>query len=151
MQVDRLRHRNGEGILWEFTDFYFLLWCGFDVKKFYRHLLYILFLPRCMVNWFGALDFEFKSTPAFGKCFIINEVVQINIIVIYFISNFRQGRYRERKKIEKEKEKKRKREKDKIERKFRAKIQRDLNSLTLLLVCPSINKVRGSEVKLFLY
>ena len=50
---------------------------------------------------------------------------------------------RERKKREKEKEKEKNRE-----RKFRAKIQRDPSSLQILLVCSSINKVRGSEVKL---
>ena len=74
---------------------------------------------------------------------------------------------RERRKKEKEKEKEkerrererreRKRKRKKIwkennrERKFRAKIQRDLSPLQILLVCPSINKVRGSEVKPFLY
>jgi len=52
----------------------------------------------------------------------------------------------ERKKERKKRERKRKRKKK--ERKFRAKIQRDLSPLQILLVCSSINKVRGSEVKL---
>jgi len=56
-------------------------------------------------------------------------------------------RGRKRKKGERERrESKRKRKKR--ERKFRAKIQRDLSLLQILLVCSSINKVRGSEVKL---
>jgi len=64
---------------------------------------------------------------------------------------------RERKKREKEKEE-RERERESREgkrknrkRKFRAKIQRDLSPLQILLVCSSINKVRGSGVELFLY
>jgi len=60
---------------------------------------------------------------------------------------------RERKEKEKEKEKERRErekeeEKEERERKYRAKIQRYLSLLQRLLVCPSINKVRGSEVKL---
>jgi len=65
-------------------------------------------------------------------------------------------RMRERKKHRKKRgerkkeriERKRKRERKKRERKFRAKIQRDLSPLQILVVCSSINKVRGSEVKL---
>ena len=64
-------------------------------------------------------------------------------------------RSKERKNREREKERRKKRrEKEKEERrerKFRAKIQRDLSLLQILLVCPSINKARRSEVKLFLY
>jgi len=45
----------------------------------------------------------------------------------------------------------RERERENRERKFRAKIQRYPSLLQILIVCPSINKVRGSEVKLFLY
>jgi len=37
-----------------------------------------------MINWFGALDFKFKIILAFGKLFLINEVVQLNIVFIYF-------------------------------------------------------------------
>jgi len=51
---------------------------------------------------------------------------------------------RERKKEERERE----REIERRERKFKAKIQRDPSPLQILLVCSSINKVRGSEVKL---
>jgi len=51
---------------------------------------------------------------------------------------------RERKKREKEKEE---RERENMIKKFRAKIQRDPSPLQILL-CPSINKVRRSEVKL---
>jgi len=51
---------------------------------------------------------------------------------------------RERKKEERERE----REIERREIKFKAKIQRDLSPLQILLVCSSINKVRGSEVKL---
>jgi len=57
----------------------------------------------------------------------------------------RERKERKRKKREKEEEK------EERERKFRAKIQGDLSLLERLLVCPSINNVRGSEVKLFLY
>jgi len=60
---------------------------------------------------------------------------------------------REGKKSNKERKKERKGERvrENRVRKFRAKIQRDPSLLQILLVCPSINKVRGSEVKLFLY
>ena len=56
----------------------------------------------------------------------------------------RTKKKRKRKKGEREKEE----EKEERERKYRAKIQRYLSLLQRLLVCPSINKVRGSEVKL---
>jgi len=56
----------------------------------------------------------------------------------------RTKKKRKRKKGEREKEE----EKEERERKYRAKIQRDLSPLQILLVCSSINKVRGSEVKL---
>ena len=63
---------------------------------------------------------------------------------------------RERRKNKKEKEKEKERESERRERKrkkrgkeknrerkFRAKIQRDLSPLQILIVCSSINKVRG--------
>jgi len=56
----------------------------------------------------------------------------------------RRKKKRKRKKGEREKEE---RERENRVRKFRAKIQRDPSPLQILL-CPSINKVRGSEVKL---
>ena len=56
----------------------------------------------------------------------------------------RERRERKRKKREKEKEE---RERENRVRKFRAKIQRDPSPLQILS-CSSINKVRGSEVKL---
>ena len=65
-------------------------------------------------------------------------------------------RKKERKKEERERKKKGEREREreireikrKQERKFRAKIRKDHSPLQILLVCSSINKVRGSEVKL---
>ena len=57
----------------------------------------------------------------------------------------RKEKEKERKKREKEKEKeKEERERENREKKkFRAKIQRDPSPLQILLVCSSINKVRG--------
>jgi len=49
----------------------------------------------------------------------------------------------EGKKERKKGERKGERERERRERKFRAKIQRDATPLQILLVCPSINKVRG--------
>ena len=56
----------------------------------------------------------------------------------------KERRERKRKKREKEKEKNR-------ERKFRAKIQRDPSPLQILLVCSSINKVRGEWGQALIY
>jgi len=62
----------------------------------------------------------------------------------------RESRKREKEKERRERERReRKRKRKKRERKFRAKIQRDLSLLQLLLVCSSINKVRG--VRLIFY
>jgi len=66
----------------------------------------------------------------------------------------KEGERKEREKEERERERREKREKEKEERerenrvrKFRAKIQRDPSPFQILS-CSSINKVRGSEVKL---
>ena len=59
----------------------------------------------------------------------------------------KERKERERKEKERER-KKREKEKEERERKFRAKIRRNHSPLQILLVCSSINKVRGSEVKL---
>ena len=68
----------------------------------------------------------------------------------------RRKKKRKRKKGERERERREKREKEKEERerenrvrKFRAKIQRDLSPLQILL-CPSINKVRGVKLSSYI-
>jgi len=60
----------------------------------------------------------------------------------------RKKERKERERKEKEKEKEERERENREKKKFRAKIERDHNPLQILLVCPSINKVRGSEVKL---